>query len=143
MRYAMRCKTLFSLSSMRHRYASKVEKPLRAPVCFFIEHVRSHDAYVKTYNDITSSCFARNIKDSKIQRCDDNENAHALPSLHLKKKRDCSQFISFSYGCGREEDQGSSLLPPPSWKTRRHWDEVEDSDDIITLLIINFHLRVI
>ena len=87
----MRCKTLFSLSSMRHRYASKVEKPLRAPVCFFIEHVRSHDAYVKTYNDITSPCFARNIKDSKIQQCDDNENAHALPSLNLKKKRDCSQ----------------------------------------------------
>ena len=103
----MRCKTLFSLSSMRHRYASKVEKPLRAPVCFFIEHVRSHDAYVKTYNDITSSCFARNIKDSKIQRCDDNENAHALPSLHLKKKRDCSQsafhrcFSAFA-GLGNE-----------------------------------------
>lgn len=85
----MRCKTLFSLSSLRHRYASKVEKALRAPVCFFIEHVRSHDAYVKTYNDITSSCFARDIKDSKIQRCDDNENAHALPSV--KKKRVCSQ----------------------------------------------------
>ena len=103
----MRCKTLFSLSSMRHRYASKVEKPLRAPVCFFIEHVRSHDAYVKTYNDITSSCFARNIKDSKIRRCDDNENAHALPSLHLKKKRDCSQstfhccFSAFA-GLGNE-----------------------------------------
>ena len=87
----MRCKTFFSLSFLRHRYASKVEKALRAPVYFFIQHVRSHDAYVKTYNDITSSCFARNINDSKIQRCDDNENAHALPSLNLKKKRDCSQ----------------------------------------------------
>ena len=32
------------------------------------------DAYVKTSNAITSSCFAGNIRDFKIQRRDGNEN---------------------------------------------------------------------
>ena len=42
------------------RYVTKGEKLLRAIVCFFIEHARPRDAYVKTSNDITFVCFARN-----------------------------------------------------------------------------------
>ena len=56
------------------RCATKVEKPMRATVCFSIEHGNSRDAYVKTSNAITSSCFAGNIRDFKIQRRDGNEN---------------------------------------------------------------------
>ena len=56
------------------RCATKVEKPMRATVCFSIEHAQSRDAYVKTSNAITSSCFAGNVRDFKIQRSDGNEN---------------------------------------------------------------------
>ena len=35
------------------RCATKVEKPMRATVCFSIEHAHSRDAYVKTSNAIT------------------------------------------------------------------------------------------
>ena len=48
---------------------------MRATVCFSIEHARPRVAYVKKSNDITISCFARNIRDFKIQRRDGNENA--------------------------------------------------------------------
>ena len=56
------------------RYAAKGEKPLRATVCLSIEHAYPRDAYVKTSNGITSSCFAGNIRDLNIQRQDGNEN---------------------------------------------------------------------
>ena len=42
------------------RYATKEEKLLPATVCFCIEHARPPDAYVRTSNDITFVCFARN-----------------------------------------------------------------------------------
>ena len=42
------------------RYAAKEEKLLPATVCFCIEHARPSDAYVKTSNDITFVCLARN-----------------------------------------------------------------------------------
>ena len=43
------------------RYATKGEKPLRATVCFSVEHACPRDTYVKTSNGNTSSCFAGNI----------------------------------------------------------------------------------
>ena len=67
------------------RYATKGEKPLRATVCLSIEHAYPRDAYVKTSNDITSSCFAGNIRDLNIQRQDGNENVSKTIGLISKR----------------------------------------------------------
>ena len=66
------------------RYATKGEKPLRATICLSIEHAYPRDAYVKTSNDITSSCFAGNIRYLNIQRQDGNENVSKTIGLISK-----------------------------------------------------------
>ena len=55
-----------------------------ATVYFSIEHARPRDAYVKTSNAITSSCFAGNIRDLNIQRQDGNENVNKTIGLISK-----------------------------------------------------------
>lgn len=46
------------LQAGRYQYVTKGGKPLRAAVCFTIEHAHPHDTYVTTSNDITLSCLA-------------------------------------------------------------------------------------
>ena len=56
--YFVPCEQWFLLAGC---YATKGEKPLPATVCFSIKQACPRDAYIKTSNDITSSCFARNV----------------------------------------------------------------------------------
>ena len=67
-----------------------------------------------------------------------------IPSLNLKKKRDCSQSISFSHMAVAEEKTRDLLFCGNHLGKRENTgDEVEDSDDIITLLTINLYLCAI
>ena len=74
---------------------TKEEKPLRATVCFSIEHARPRDAYVKKSNGITSSCFAGNIGDLNIQRQDGNENVPKTIGLIQAKQQLCTCITLF------------------------------------------------
>ena len=56
--YFVPCEQWFLLAGC---YATKGETPLRATICFSIKQACPHDAYIKTSNDITFSCFTRNI----------------------------------------------------------------------------------
>ena len=71
--------------------------PLRATFCFSIEHARPRDAYVKTSNDITSSCFAGNAWDFKIQRSDANENVKKKTNKQTKSNRFNKQKNTFTH----------------------------------------------
>ena len=64
----------------------KEEKPLRATICFSIKHVRPCVAYVKTSNEITLSCFARNIRDFQIQWRNGNKNVKKKQNNRLNKQ---------------------------------------------------------
>ena len=77
-------KRTLSNSGFSRPDATLREKPLRATVYFSIEHARPRDAYVKTSNAITSSCFAGNIRDLNIQRQDGNENVNKTIGLISK-----------------------------------------------------------
>ena len=54
--------------------------PLRATVPFPINYEHAHDTYVKTSNDITFSCFARNEKVKKTNRFNKKNNNFAHTS---------------------------------------------------------------
>ena len=56
--YFVPCEQWFLLARC---YTTKGEKPQQATVCFSIKQACPRHAYIKTSNDITFSCFARNI----------------------------------------------------------------------------------
>ena len=71
------------------------EKPLRATVSFSIEHARPLDAYIKTSNGVTSSCFTGNT--SKGIKYPTTRQQPKLQQNNIRFNKQNDNFVSASH----------------------------------------------